>query len=114
LPALYGGALFFAFLSLYEGFGLMALEAMSCGVPVLASNRSSLPEVVGEGGVLVEPEDVDAVAQAMIALLRDDGLRLRLGQAALQQAARFDWQHTAQETARVYELALSGRANVSA
>ncbi len=101
-PALYSGALFFAFLSLYEGFGLMALEAMSCGVPVLASSTSSLPEIVGTGGLLVRPDDPDQVAQSMAELLRRPGLREQLAEKALLRAGDFSWQRTAEQTMEVY------------
>jgi glycosyltransferase involved in cell wall biosynthesis len=104
-PALYSAALFLAFLSLYEGFGLMPLEAMACGLPVLAAHRSSLPEVVGDGGLLVDPTRLDAVSEAMLLLIRDAGLRETLSDAALVQAARFGWDKTARETLRVYALA---------
>ena len=107
-PAVYSSALFFTFLSIYEGFGLMPLEAMSCGTPVLASDTSSLPEVVGGGGLLVDPDDVDEIAKTMIALLRDRQLRQRLGLDALVQAAKFDWTRTAQQTLAVYALAVTG------
>ena len=101
-PALLSGATAFVFPSLYEGFGLPALEAMACGTPVVASNRSSLPEVVGEGGILVEPTDMEALAEAMETLLVDDVLRAELRQRALAQAARFSWKRTALETLAVY------------
>ena len=104
-PALYSTALFLAFLSHYEGFGLIPLEAMACGLPVLASQSSSLPEVVGDGGTLVDPTQLDAVSEAMLLLIRDAGLRQALSEAALAQAARFDWGKTARETLRVYSLA---------
>jgi glycosyltransferase involved in cell wall biosynthesis len=107
-PALYSGALFFAFLSLYEGFGLMPLEAMSCGTPVLAARSASLPEIVGNGGLLVTPTDSDEIADGMLTLLRDASLRKQLSEKALEQAARFDWKRTAGETLRVYGLAASG------
>jgi len=107
-PALYSGALFFAFPSLYEGFGLMPLEAMSCGTPALASRTSSLPEVVGDGGLLVDPEDVDEISQAIIVLLRDSELREQLSKDALAQAAKFDWKRTAEQTLVVYALAMAG------
>ena len=109
-PALYGGALFFAFLSLYEGFGLMPLEAMSCGTPVLVSRTSSLPEVVGDGGLLVDPDNVDDITQGMIGLLREPELRDQLGKDALAQAAKFDWKRTAKQTLLVYALAVAGQS----
>jgi glycosyltransferase involved in cell wall biosynthesis len=101
-PALLSGAVAFAFPSLYEGFGLPPLEAMACGTPVIASDRSSLPEVVGEGGILVEPTNVEALAEAMEILLVDDALRAKLRQKALAQAAEFSWEQTARETLAVY------------
>jgi glycosyltransferase involved in cell wall biosynthesis len=101
-PALLSGAVAFVFPSLYEGFGLPAAEALACGTPVIASNRSSLPEVVGEGGVLVEPTGVEALAEAMESLLVDDVLRAELRQRALAQAAKFGWKQTALETLAVY------------
>lgn len=104
-PALYSGALAFVFPSLYEGFGLPVLEAMTCGTPVIASDRTSLPEVVGEGGILVDPEDVEEIAKAMKALLSDNDLRAELEQRALAQAARFSWEKTAQKTLEIYRKA---------
>ena len=101
-PALLSGATAFVFPSLYEGFGLPVVEAMACGTPVVASDRSSLPEVVGEGGILVEPTDAEALAEAMEALLVDDALRDELRQRALAQAAKFSWKQTALETLAVY------------
>jgi glycosyltransferase involved in cell wall biosynthesis len=101
-PALLSGATAFVFPSLYEGFGLPPLEAMACGTPAIASNRSSLPEVVGEGGILVEPTDVEALAEAMESLLTDDALRAELRRRALAQAAKFSWKQTALETLAIY------------
>ncbi len=108
-PSLLTGATAFIFPSLYEGFGLPALEAMACGTPVIASDRSSLPEVVGEGGILVEPTDVEALADAMELLLIDDALRVELRRRALAQAARFSWRQTALETLVVYRKVVGGR-----
>jgi glycosyltransferase involved in cell wall biosynthesis len=105
-PALYSGAMVFVFPSLYEGFGLPVVEAMACGTPVVVSNCSSLPEVVGEGGLLVEPTDVEALTEAMELLLSDDALRAELGQKALAQAAKFSWKQTALETLAVYQKAV--------
>lgn len=89
MPALYSGADLFVFPSLYEGFGLPPLEAMACGTAVVAANRTSLPEVVGEAGVLVDPEDLDGLAAAIGRILEDDEERGRLEQAGLERAARF-------------------------
>jgi glycosyltransferase involved in cell wall biosynthesis len=113
-PPLYSGALFFAFLSLYEGFGLMPLEAMACGTPVLASRSSSLPEVVGDGGLLVDPTDLDAVLEGMINLLHDPPLRADLRGKALAHASRFTWQRTAEQTLAVYERAAQARPRCTA
>ena len=101
-PALYSAALAFVFPSWYEGFGLPPLEAMACGTPVIASDRASLPDVVGDGGLLVAPDDVAGLAKAMACLSFDDALRAARREKALAQAARFSWAQTAQETLRVY------------
>ncbi len=108
-PAVLSGAEAFVFPSLYEGFGLPPLEAMACGTPVIASDRSSLPEVVGEGGILLDPADVEALAEAMDMLLADDALRAELRQRALAQAAKFSWRRTALETLAVYRKVVGGR-----
>ncbi len=92
LPALYRQATLFAFPSLYEGFGLPPLEAMACGTPVVASNASSVPEVVGEAGLLVEPKDVAGWTAAMGRLLEDAALRHQLREAGLRRAAAFTWE----------------------
>ncbi len=102
LPALYNLADLLVFPSMYEGFGLPPLEAMACGTPVVASNTSALPEVVGEAGLLVSPTDVQALAEAMVSGLQDEGLRARLRARGLEQARRFTWAQAAQETLRVY------------
>jgi glycosyltransferase involved in cell wall biosynthesis len=103
LPALYNCAEVLAFPSRYEGFGLTVLEAMACGTPVVCSNSSSLPEVAGDAGLLIPPDDVSALAKALEHVLTDAALRQRLKTQGLQQAARFSWQRTAQETLAVYE-----------
>jgi glycosyltransferase involved in cell wall biosynthesis len=102
-PALYSGARALVFPSLYEGFGLPPLEALACGTPVLASNRGSLPEIVGNGGLLLEPDDVEGLAAAMEKLLSDDTLREDLREKGLAHAARFSWEKTAQQTLAVYQ-----------
>jgi glycosyltransferase involved in cell wall biosynthesis len=101
LPALYSGALALTFPSLYEGFGLPALEAMSCGTPVLASNATSLPEVVGDAGMLLDPNDPRAWAESVALLLSNHELRDELSRKGLAQAAHFTWERCAQETFEV-------------
>lgn len=102
-PALYSGARAFVFPSLYEGFGLPPLEALACGTPVIASNRGSLPEIVGDGGLLLDPDDVEGLAGAMERLLKDDMLWGDLRHKGLAHAARFSWEKTARETLAVYQ-----------
>src|SRR5262249_17809867 len=97
LPALYGGALAFAFPALWEGFGLPALEAMAAGAPVVASNRGALPEVTAGAALLVDPAP-GPLADALEQLLADTVLRERLRMAGLARAAQFSWERTARET----------------
>jgi len=101
-PALYRSAVAFVFPSRYEGFGLPPLESLACGTPVVGSDVSSIPEVVGEAGVLLLPNDVEGMAQALIRLATDDGFRAELSRRALAQAARFSWERAARETLAVY------------
>jgi len=103
LPALYSGARGQVFVSLYEGFGLPVLEAQACGVPVMTSNNSSLPEVAGDAALLVDPQDVDAIAEAMRRLLTDDGLRQELIRRGFDNVKRFSWEKCARETLAVLE-----------
>jgi glycosyltransferase involved in cell wall biosynthesis len=107
LPGLYNAASVLATPSFYEGFGLPALEAMACGTPVVVADRASLPEVVGEAGLLVDPDDVDDIAQALIRVLTDGVLRARMRALGLAQAARFTWERTAQATLAVYREVVS-------
>jgi glycosyltransferase involved in cell wall biosynthesis len=106
LPALYGGALGFAFPSLWEGFGLPVLEAMACGTPVVASNRGALPEVTAGAALLAEPTP-PALAEALAQLIADGALRERLRAAGLARAAQFSWERTARETLAVYRAAVA-------
>jgi glycosyltransferase involved in cell wall biosynthesis len=106
LPALYAGASVFVFPSLYEGFGLPPLEAMACGTPVVCSNASSLPEVVGDAAMTVDPYDVEALADAIRQVLSDANLRDELRGKGLKQARRFTWERTAWQTLAVYNEAL--------
>ncbi|MGQ9631095.1 MAG: glycosyltransferase family 4 protein [bacterium] len=106
LPILYNGADVFIYPSLYEGFGIPPLEAMSCGVPTISSNASSLPEVVGEGGILVDPGNIEALRDVMYQVLTDNSLRIELCKKGLEQAGKFSWEKTAEETIKVYKKAL--------
>ncbi len=108
LPYWYSAAEIFVYPSRYEGFGLPPLEAMACGTPVIASRASSLPEAVGEAGLLVDPDDPQALAEAMAALLEDAALRETLRRAGLERAAQLTWRRTAQRTAAVYHHILQG------
>ena len=108
MSALYSGARAFILPSLYEGFGLPVLEAMACGAPVIASRSSSIPEVAGDAGVLCEPMDVTAFANAMRQLAEDAPLRQNLSAAGIARAASFSWQATAKATISVYRNTLAG------
>lgn len=102
LPALYNAADVFVYPSVYEGFGLPPLEAMACGTPVITGNQASLPEVVGDAGLMVDPFDADAFADAMDRLLFDRLLRAEMFALGLDQATKFSWDTTAEETLKVY------------
>jgi len=106
LAAIYSGAQMFVYPSFYEGFGLPPLEAMQCGVPVITSNTSSLPEVVGDAGIMVAPTDTDALCQAMYDIYRRPSLRDDLSKKSLERASRFSWQKCTQETINAYKTAL--------
>jgi len=106
LPRLYKEALLFLFPSLYEGFGLPPLEAMASGTPVLCSNRASLPEVVGDAAVMVDPENTEALSAAMERVTYDAGLRKEMSAKGLRQAARFSWDTMVNQTLRVYDECL--------
>ena len=110
LPALYAGAELFVFPSLHEGFGFPVLEALACGTPVICSNVSSLPEVAGSAALQIDPRDTDALAAAMDRVLGDTALAEELRQRGLQQAARFTWAQTAQQTLAVYRSQMAGQA----
>jgi glycosyltransferase involved in cell wall biosynthesis len=103
LPSWYSAATAFVYPSRYEGFGLPVAEAMSCGAPVIASTASALPEVVGEAGLLVHPDDESALTAAMTRVASDSDLRRTLSLAGQQRAARFRWPRMAEETAAIYE-----------
>ena len=107
LPALYSAARALVFPSLYEGFGLPALEAMACGTPVIASNTTGLAEAVGDAGLTVDPRSAEELAEALGRVLDDDALRERLVAAGLARAAEFTWARGRARTADVYREALA-------
>ena len=105
LPALFSAALCFVYPSYFEGFGLPVIEAMQCGVPVIAGNRTSLPEIVQDAGLLVDPFDVRAISQAMQTVVDDAHLRSNLRAKGLAQARRHNWTTTAKLTLQIYQRA---------
>lgn len=106
LPGLYSGCLAFVLPSLYEGFGLSPLQAMSCGAAVAVSNTSSLPEVVGDAGVLFDPLSVESIAAGIIEAIRN---RNALKEKSLAQASKFTWEKAAEETYKVYQQVLASK-----
>jgi glycosyltransferase involved in cell wall biosynthesis len=103
LPALFAACDAFVFPSLYEGFGLPPLEAMACGAPVVASNTSSLPEILGDAALLINPRDVGAIADAVERVITNTALRDELRVKGFAQAAKYSWERAARETLGVYE-----------
>jgi len=104
----YSSAALLAYPSLYEGFGLPPLEAMACGCPVVTANTSSLPEVVGEAGIMVNPYDTSSLVQAMRRVLTDDKLRDNMVRRGLEQSKKFSWEKTAELTLQVYNKVARG------
>jgi len=113
LPALYSGALCFVYPSYFEGFGLPPLEAMKCGAPVIVGNRTSLPEVVGDAALMIDPLDVNAIAAAIQKVMMDSNFRSELRVKGLERAKVFDWKETARKTLAVYEKAFSSNLKAS-
>ena len=107
LPALYSGATVFVYPSLYEGFGLPPLEAMACGTPVITSNVSSLPEVVGNAGILVNPHDVKRIKEEIERVIEDSSHRTMLSKLGLERSRRFTWEDCAGQTMDVYSHVLN-------
>ncbi len=107
LAALYSSALVFVYPSFYEGFGLPPLEAMQCGTPVITSNTSSLPEVVGEAGIMVDPHDEDELCQQMLKVYNNSLFRDSLAIKAKERAKKFSWSKCAQETIDAYKYAMA-------
>jgi glycosyltransferase involved in cell wall biosynthesis len=114
LPALYSGARCFVYPSYFEGFGLPPIEAMKCGTPVIVGNRTSLPEVVGDAAVMVDPFDVDAITFAIAQVLDDPNFRNMLRVKGLDQARKFSWIETARQTLNVYREAACRSEQTSA
>ena len=108
LPVLYSGAEFFAYPSLYEGFGLPIVEALACGTPVLTADNSCLPEAGGPGALYVRADDIDSIAAGIVDLGTDVGLRDRLRSAGRAHAAQFTWERSAQQLLAAYAKALNG------
>ena len=109
LPHLYSGATVFVTVSLSEGFGLPPLEAMACGTPVVASKTSSLPEVVGDAGILVDPNNTEQIAEALLRVIEHPALRAELSQKAVSRAALFSWTTTAKQTFEVLQSVAKGK-----
>jgi glycosyltransferase involved in cell wall biosynthesis len=107
LAALYSGCIAFAFPSLAEGFGLPALEAMQCGAPVISSNTTSMPEVVGGAGILLDPRDFDGWCDALFRLTQSSDLRALMKANSLQNAKRFTWDRTIDLTVAAYKRVVS-------
>jgi len=110
LVKFYNTADLFVYPSVYEGFGLPPLEAMACGCPVITSNISSLPEVVGNAGITVNPYDVEELVEAMYRVLNDEDLRKELSKKGLERSKLFSWRKTAEETWKVYEEVFNNKA----
>jgi glycosyltransferase involved in cell wall biosynthesis len=106
LPLLYNGAELFLFPSLWEGFGIPAIEAMACGTPVVTSNLSSLPEIAGDAALLIDPYKTEDIAAAMHRVLTEPGLAESQRAKGLKQARKFSWKKTAHETLAAYKQAL--------
>lgn len=113
LAEAYRGAMGFLFPSLYEGFGLPPLEALACGIPVLTSNVCSLPQVVGDAAILVNPQDTEEIAEGIRKIVCDSELRIRLREKGLQRSTLFSWHNTARKTSEIIQIALGERCEFS-
>ena len=106
LPNLYSNAIALTYTPLYEGFGLPPLEAMSCGIPVITSNNTSIPEVVGDAAIKINPNDVDECSDAIYRIIHDEQLRKKLSTRGLIKSKKFSWDLTANKTLEILEKAL--------
>ena len=111
LPSWYNAAALFAFPSVYEGFGMPVVEAMACGTPVVASDASSIPEAVGDAGLLFNPQDADELADRMTSVLNDSALSATMRANGLQHARKFSWEDAGRETAVIYHQLLNHDKN---
>lgn len=107
LAAIYSDALFFVYPSFYEGFGLPPLEAMKCGVPVITSNTSSLPEVVGDAGIMISPASLDDLCHAMLTIYRNPSIQQQMQKKSLERAGLFSWERCGNETVNAYTASLA-------
>jgi len=102
LPFVFNAADLFVFPSFYEGFGLVVLEAMACGIPVITSNNSSLPEVVGDAGMLIDPNNCEEIAEAMYKVLAEPELKESMIEKGMKRSESFSWKYTAEKTLEIY------------
>lgn len=102
LSVIYSRAMCFFFMSLYEGFGLPVLEAIQCGTPVISSNASSLPEVLGDAGMLIDPKDLNALSQSMADIYKDDQLRKTMSIRGIERSALFSWEKTTEAYIQIF------------
>lgn len=109
LPALYTGATCFVYPSIFEGFGIPPLEAMRCGTPTITGDRTCFPEIIGDGGLMVDPFDERAILDAILKIFSDSNLRAELRERGIKRASFFDWKETARQTLKVYEKVYAER-----
>lgn len=102
LPYIYNASKLFVYPSFYEGFGLPTIEAMACGIPVITSNRTSIPEVVGDAALLIDPDNHDELCSAMFNILSDEQLYSRLVKSGISRSSQFSWKKTAEQTLNIY------------
>jgi glycosyltransferase involved in cell wall biosynthesis len=105
LAIIYSNALAFIYMSLYEGFGLPPLEAMNCGIPVITSNTSSLPEVVGDAGIMLMPDDRDQLSQCLLQVYSNDNLREEMSRKSLERSRLFTWKRSCETLIDAYKVA---------